>query len=133
MLGKYGDYFNNTVSWVLAFAMSEGFKEIHIYGVDMATHSEYGHQRPSCEYFIGLARGMGIKVVLPKESGLLRTKYLYGLETERENVEKKDLLQRRMNVEGQMKEAERVVGEAQAKVHACQGAIIALDELIATL
>jgi hypothetical protein len=133
MVEKYGNYFNNTISWLIAFAMHEGFKEIHLYGVDMATHTEYGHQRPSCEYFIGLARGQGITVVMPKESGLLKAKYLYGLETERENVEKKDLLQRKMNVEGQMKEAERVVGEAQAKVHACQGAIIALDELIATL
>lgn len=133
LVDKYGDYFNNSISWLLAFAMSEGFKEIHLYGVDMATHSEYGHQRPSCEYFIGLARGQGINVVLPKESSLLRSKYLYGLETERENVEKNDLLQRKGNVVSQLQEAERVVSEAQAKIHACQGAIIALDELIATL
>ena len=133
LVEKYGSYFNNTISWLIAFAMHEGFKEIHLYGVDMATHTEYGHQRPSCEYFIGLARGQGINVVMPKESGLLRTKYLYGLETEREDMEKKDLLQRKENVVHQLQDAERIVQEAQAKVHACQGAIIALDELLAIL
>ena len=28
------------------------------FGVDMAQDDEYASQRPSCEYFIGLARGM---------------------------------------------------------------------------
>jgi len=64
------------------------FKEIHVYGVDMALKKEYREQKPSCEYFIGFAMGAGIKVYLPSESDLLRTGALYGFE-EVSDMEKK--------------------------------------------
>jgi hypothetical protein len=41
-------------------------------------NSEYGPQRPSCEYFLGIAVGLGIKIVIPKQMDLLKTKFLYG-------------------------------------------------------
>lgn len=80
IIKKFGNYFTNSISYMLALAIDEGYEEIHIYGVDMAQGTEYAHQRPSCEYFIGLARGMGINVVVPKQSDLLKTAYLYGFE-----------------------------------------------------
>ena len=47
----------------------------------LASHnSEYGHQRPSCEYFLGLAVGRGIEVEIPKTSDLLKSPFLYGIE-----------------------------------------------------
>ena len=133
IMDKYGNYFNNTISWLVAFAMYEGFKEIHLYGVDMQHSTEYSHQRPSCEYFIGLARGLGIKVVIPNESSLLKAKYLYALETEREDVDKADLGQRRESVLLQLAEAERTAQQAEAKIHMCRGALVAIDELLAAL
>lgn len=86
ILNEFGTYFTNSVSYMLALAIHEGAEEIGIYGVDMAVqeisgHSEYAHQRPSCEYFVGLARGKGIKVEIPKESDLLKTEKLYAYET----------------------------------------------------
>jgi len=77
---KYGAYYTNTISWEIALAMHIGVEEIHIYGVNMATDIEYQSQRPSCEYFIGYARGMGIKVYVPPESDLLKCFYSYGFE-----------------------------------------------------
>jgi hypothetical protein len=77
---RFGSYFTNTISWEVALAIHLGFKEIHIYGVNMANEIEYASQRPSCEYFIGLARGMGIRVYIPPESDLLKCLYLYGFE-----------------------------------------------------
>lgn len=71
-------YFTNSISYMIALAIYEGFKEIHVYGVDMAQQSEYSHQRPSCEYFLALAEGMGIKVHLPENSDLIKTGALYG-------------------------------------------------------
>ena len=51
-------------------------------GVDMMVAggqgSEYGWQRPSCEFFLGYAMGHGIKVTLPAESDLLKTAFPYG-------------------------------------------------------
>ena len=65
---------------MLALAIQEGFEKIGIYGVDMAQDSEYGHQRPSCEYFVGIARGRGIQVEVAEKSDLLKAPYLYGAE-----------------------------------------------------
>ena len=79
---KYTRYFTNSISWEIVTAIEEGFEEIHIFGVDMAQDDEYAHQRPSCEYFIGLARGMGIKVNIPDKSDLLKTLWLYPFEPE---------------------------------------------------
>ena len=76
----YGSYFTNTISWEIALATHIGVDEIHIYGVNMATDIEYQSQRPSCEYYIGLARGKGIKVYIPPESDLLKCFYQYGFE-----------------------------------------------------
>jgi hypothetical protein len=80
ILDRFGSYFTNTISWEIALAIQLGFKEIRVYGVNMANDVEYSSQRPSCEYFIGLARGMGITVYLPPESDLLKCMYLYGFE-----------------------------------------------------
>ena len=77
---KYGAYFTNTISWEIALALHIGVDEIHIYGVNMATDIEYQSQRPSCEYYIGLARGKGVKVYIPPESDLLKAFYSYGFE-----------------------------------------------------
>ena len=78
----YGDYFTNGISYLLALAIDMQYKEIHIYGVEMEHASEHLHQKPSVTYFIGLARGKGIKVYLPKESTLMRSHGLYGFEGE---------------------------------------------------
>lgn len=85
-------YFTNTISYEIALALLNGFKEIWIYGVDMAVSSplrgqnEYSHQRPSCEYFIGIAEGRGVKVVLPDECDLLKTNFLYSFEEHKEEA-----------------------------------------------
>lgn len=77
-------YFTNSISWMIALAIAEDFKEIHIFGVDMAQDdeidSEYAEQRPSCEYFVGYAEGRGIKVVIPDKSDLLKCLWLYPYE-----------------------------------------------------
>src|SRR3990167_9582002 len=36
-----GRYFTNSISWMIAHALMEGATELHVYGVDMATGSEY--------------------------------------------------------------------------------------------
>lgn len=77
-------YWTNTVSYMIALAVAEGFTTIAIYGVDMAQGSvqggpsEYAEQRPSCEYFIGWARAKGCTVIVPPQSDLLGSIGLYG-------------------------------------------------------
>lgn len=72
------DYFTSTPGEMVATAIYEGYGEIHLYGVDLLQSEEYAYQRPGCEYWLGIARGMGIKVVVPRQSALLKADYVYG-------------------------------------------------------
>jgi len=76
-------YFTNQVSYMIAFALHENFDVIELYGIDMSIDTEYSIQRPSVEYWIGLARGMGKTVFIPPTSTLLKTLYIYGYEEEK--------------------------------------------------
>ena len=80
ILKEFGYYFTNSFAWMMALAMREKFKEIHLYGIDFATEVEYFQERPAMEYYIGLARGRGIKVFVPQESDLLKSSFLYGFD-----------------------------------------------------
>ncbi len=103
LVAKYGRYFTNTVSWMLAAAIESGAKEIGVFGVDMAQTLEYRSQRPSCEYFLGWARGAGIKVHVPARSDLLKCVRLYGIDPdgremrEKSNARKEELKRRIAN------------------------------------
>lgn len=115
---KYGAYFTNTISWEIALAMHIGVEEIAIYGVNMATDVEYTSQRPSCEYYIGLARGMGIKVYLPPESDLLKCFYQYGFEDGELSI----MAQRLKRLEDEQAEKRRV-HEEQVHLHSREQAV----------
>ena len=79
LMDRFGKYITNTVSWMLALAIDEGATEIGLYGVEMAMDDEYQHQRPSCEYFIGVARGLGITVTLPDNCTMLKCAAPYSM------------------------------------------------------
>lgn len=86
MVKHFGrQYFKSTLDYMMALALYEGFKEIHLYGVNMADSIEYAHQRPSMEYWIGRAEGMGVKVVLPEGCDLLKGYFRYGYDEEKES------------------------------------------------
>lgn len=81
LVDKYGRYFTNTISWLIAHALEQDdVEEIGIWGVNMAQDTEYAKQRPSCEYFLGIAEGRGIKVTIPAASEMLKASHLYGWE-----------------------------------------------------
>lgn len=65
-------YWNSSIAYAMALAIHEGAREIAIYGVDMDGTDEYAYQRPNMEYLIGLARGQGVYVHIPKQSALCR-------------------------------------------------------------
>lgn len=67
-----GNVWNSSIAYMLAMAIFEHPDEIGIWGVDMLADDEYAYQRPNCEYLVGLARGMGIKVTIPEESPLCK-------------------------------------------------------------
>jgi hypothetical protein len=78
ILAMFGNYMTSTVAYMVALAIYEKYKEIHLYGVDMSLETEYRDQRPNVEYLLGFARGMGIHVLIPTDSHLLKASELYG-------------------------------------------------------
>lgn len=85
VLKEFGSYFNNSISEMIAIALLEGVTHLSLYGVDMAQsdpvlhqgNPEYQHQRPSCEYMLGVARGRGVEVFVPDASDLLKCARIY--------------------------------------------------------
>ena len=75
------DYFSNTVDYAIALALYKGYEEIDLYGVNMEEGTEYRYQKPSVEFWIGIAKGMGVKIrAFGEHSSIMRTrdKKLYG-------------------------------------------------------
>jgi hypothetical protein len=60
-LGPLGHYQLFTFSWLLAYAISEGFERIGLFGVDGGPGEPLG-SRACLEYWIGFAHGRGIEV-----------------------------------------------------------------------
>ena len=79
-LSKFRKYFTNSISFLIAQAIVEGYTDIGLFGVHMATTTEYSHQRPSCEYFLGYAEALGINLWIPDGADLLKSARMYGFE-----------------------------------------------------
>jgi len=108
-------YFKSSLDYMMALALYEGFEEIHVYGVNMAVGDEYAYQKPSMEYWIGRAEGMGVKVVLPAGCDLMKGYFRYGYDEQKET----DLL-----IKAQSKNAElaRQAAEYQKNYYLSMGA-----------
>ena len=72
--------FWGSLSWMLALAIFERFEEIDLFWFVTDQH-QYGRQIPSVRYWIGQARGRGIRVRIHGDSELKPKGPLYGYET----------------------------------------------------
>jgi hypothetical protein len=76
-------YFTSTISMMMGLALHEQhYDRIALWGVHMEAAEEYGKQRSSMEYWVGMANGLGIQVDIPAESALCRANYVYGYDSE---------------------------------------------------
>ncbi len=112
MIAKYGTwFFTSSVAWMLALAIEQKPDEIGLFGVDMATESEYGAQKAGCRFFLQIALMSGIKVTLPEESEVVVPGRLYGFEPEfswiemKANARKAELTARMAAFQGQLQHA----------------------------
>jgi len=79
MVKEFGkDFFTSSFAWMMAFAITEGAKEISLFGIDMASRDEYILQRPGFFFFRQEAMRRGIKVSAPHESDIMQSPGLYG-------------------------------------------------------
>ena len=107
------DFFMSQMSWMLALAMLRGYKEIHLYGVDMAMGGEYAYQLSSMAWLIGIADGLrkatgSPRVVIPDDSLLLKGSWLYGYEdppTDKGIITETEISESIMHLEAECKRA----------------------------
>ena len=116
-------HMTNSISWMMAMAMEDGFEEIHIYGVNMSHHTEYGTQKPSCEYYLGLAKGRGITIYVPPESDLLKSFFLYGKDEEKQADLQRKLEDRLNWLNSQLNQYQMQRGQIEQAVQQHIGAI----------
>ncbi len=83
--GLFGhEYYTNSVSYLIAYAIyclkttGDGTGCIGLWGIDMAQGTEYSAQRPSCEYWLGIAEGGGLTVHIAERADLLKAIGQYG-------------------------------------------------------
>lgn len=86
VMEKYGQYFGCSFAWMIGHVLLEhqyGAKKdridwIGFYGVGLEG-AEYYYQRPSTEYMIGMAAGLGIEIFVARSSKLLQSPYQYAV------------------------------------------------------
>lgn len=93
---KYGAYWASGPAYMLMHLLDRGVKELHVYGIHLATSQEYRDQRPNWEFLLGrfLGREMNVVhrdgkryyegtdalLVLPDECKILTHGWKYGFE-----------------------------------------------------
>ena len=76
-MGPFGCY-TSSMAYMLALAILEMPDILGTWGIDMLTRGEYEIQKAQCEYLLGNAEGRGIRVIVPAESALWKSRYPYG-------------------------------------------------------
>ncbi len=123
-------YLTNSISYMIALAILENVGEIHIYGVDMSHDTEYGHQKPSCEYYVGVAQGRGIKVYVPPQADLLKTVFLYGFEEEQAIGFDQKLHQRLAEYKGKLVQLQADTAQRNEAIQQYLGAIQDTEQIL---
>jgi hypothetical protein len=110
---KQNRYVTNSISWMFLLGWMEGFKEIHIYGVDLACKEEYLYQRPNLEGYIMAAQVDGVKVVTPETCDLLKASQLYGFETD--NKMRIKMKSRKVELQGRINQQQKELNKIAAE------------------
>jgi hypothetical protein len=119
-LERYGrSAFRCSISWMLAQAIEEKPDAIEIYGVTLSGKEEYRAQKPSVAAFVLVARALGIKVYIDRESELFSCPWIYGLEDKPDYLN--SLIDKKMQVERDLINTEVDVFEIKAKYNKLEG------------
>ena len=84
IIRKSGDqvrYFTSSPAYAIALAIYLNYDVIEIVGIEMSSNTEYLYQRDGVMFWIGIATGRGIKVIIQDKSLLFKSK-LYGYDGE---------------------------------------------------
>lgn len=96
----------------------------------IASHnSEYSHQRASCEYFLGIIKGLGRELYIPPTADLLKTRFLYAFEEKEIDDWMRKVNKMRQSMFQRMTDQKAVYDKAEKKIQQYIGAIEATNEI----
>lgn len=82
ILAEFRPYFTSQTAWMIALALTEGVTHIGLFGIAYEHYTEYATQRAGAEYWLGVAEGRGVRIVLPATTPILqKPSRLYGYES----------------------------------------------------
>lgn len=125
-----GSYQTCMIAQMIALALLMDVDEIGIYGCDLASDAEYAYQRPSVEYWLGIAQGMGKKVHIPRESDLLKTREIYGFQTHggvAQNDMSRCFYARKQELESRIRQHQAQLENHKRALFVLQGALENMD------
>jgi len=137
LIAKYGPYFwTSTIVYMIAMAIDQlqdraarGEETvIGLWGVDMSATEEWAYQRPGCQNFIGLAQSLGINVLLPEESDLMRPPTMYGIGEH--NPRHISLLARKTSIEAQKAQAVANHQQIAQNINVFNGQLAELEHVL---
>ena len=115
---------------MIALAIEQKPKRIGIFGIDLAAGEEFLYQRPAGQHFLGLAKMLGIEIVLAPESDLLRPHTIYGLGEH--SLRHIRISGRIEELQAQKVQAEQLLQQAQAGIAGATAALEAHEYFLAT-
>lgn len=134
---KYGTFFfTSSIAWMIACAIEDVLEarangapatddQIALFGIDMAASEEYGYQRAGCQHFLLLAADLGIKIVVPPESDLLRPMPLYGIcESSHYWIK---MTERKREIQARINNAQAALQNITNELHFCRGVMEDID------
>lgn len=70
-----GQYMHNSIPMILAYALAIGVREIRLFGCDYTLRSSdhLEANRPNAEYWVGMLRAFGVRVMVAPSTTLLNT------------------------------------------------------------
>lgn len=69
------DYFTGGIDYMIAYAIYKRVRKIDVWGVHTTYDDEYAYQKPSIEFWIGVAVGRGIKIHVHGSHSILKPMY----------------------------------------------------------
>lgn len=113
--GAAWQYFDLTGAYMMALAIHLGYREIEIYGMDLISNTEYTYQLGCWRFWVGIALGSGINVVLKCEENDFGHGVMYAYQGELQ-IDRAFFGARKVMLEKVWKEADEALHLAQAKV-----------------
>ena len=113
--------FTSSFAYAMALAIYMGKKRIEICGIEMTSDTEYVRQRPGGYFWIGMATGKGIEVII--HSPLLMNEKRYGY-TGEVMIQKQEFEMSARKLEGVIEEKKALVFENKGRTQALLDALL---------